>query len=64
MALTGAVCIAGIFTTPGIIWKTVGSPGITLLLFIFGGIISMFGSLCYVEVGELPFVIISFPGLV
>ncbi|CAJ0640393.1 14310_t:CDS:10 [Entrophospora sp. SA101] len=42
---------AGIFSTPGIVWQKVGSPGATLILWILGGFISMCGSLTYVEFG-------------
>jgi amino acid transporter len=41
----------GIVTSPGIVWKTIKSPGIVLLLWLIGGIISMAGSLSYVELG-------------
>ncbi|GBC02265.1 hypothetical protein RclHR1_04530007 [Rhizophagus clarus] len=44
---------SGIVTTPGIIWKVVKSPGIVLLLWIIGGIVSMAGSLTYVELGVI-----------
>jgi amino acid transporter len=42
---------SGIVTTPGIIWNKVKSPGIVLLLWVIGGIVSMSGSLSYVELG-------------
>jgi len=44
---------SGIVTTPGIIWKEVKSPIIVLLLWLIGGIISMAGSLSYVELGAM-----------
>ncbi|RIA91891.1 amino acid/polyamine transporter I [Glomus cerebriforme] len=44
---------SGIVTSPGIIWKAVKSPGIVLLLWLIGGIISMAGSLSYVELGVI-----------
>ncbi|CAG8682665.1 22741_t:CDS:10 [Rhizophagus irregularis] len=44
---------SGIVTSPGIIWKAVKSPGIVLLLWIIGGIVSMSGSLSYVELGVI-----------
>jgi amino acid transporter len=44
---------SGIVTTPGIIWKAVKSPGIVLLLWMVGGIVSMSGSLSYVELGVI-----------
>ena len=42
---------SGIVTTPGIIWNKVKSPGIVMLLWVIGGIVSMAGSLSYVELG-------------
>ncbi|PKY38219.1 amino acid transporter [Rhizophagus irregularis] len=42
-----------IVTTPGIIWNMVKSPGTVLLLWLIGGIVSMAGSLSYVELGVI-----------
>ncbi|CAI2170004.1 8929_t:CDS:2 [Funneliformis geosporum] len=42
---------SGIVTAPGIIWNSVKSPGIVLLLWFIGGLVSMAGSLSYVELG-------------
>jgi amino acid transporter len=44
---------SGIVTTPGIVWNAVKSPGIVLLLWLIGGIVSMAGSLTYVELGAI-----------
>lgn len=44
---------SGIVTTPGIIWNMVKSPGTVLLLWLIGGIVSMAGSLSYVELGVI-----------
>ncbi|CAI2178795.1 16362_t:CDS:2 [Funneliformis geosporum] len=44
---------AGIFTTPGIVWKNVKSPYIVLGLWLIGGIVSLFGSLIYTEYGAI-----------
>ena len=44
---------SGIVTTPGIIWNMIKSPRIVLLLWFIGGIISMAGSLSYVELGVI-----------
>nr|CAG8472420.1 3130_t:CDS:10 [Entrophospora candida] len=44
---------SGIFTTPGIVWQTVGSPGAALILWMLGGLISFCGSLTYVEFGTI-----------
>ena len=40
-------------TAPGIIWNAVKSPGIVLLLWAVGGIVSMAGSLVYVKLGVI-----------
>src|SRR5579859_1214207 len=44
---------SGIVTTPGTIWNLVKSPGVALLLWFLGGIVSMSGSLTYVELGVI-----------
>ncbi|CAB5387440.1 unnamed protein product [Rhizophagus irregularis] len=44
---------AGIVSTPGTVWNAVKSPGIVLSLWLIGGIISMAGSLTYVELGAI-----------
>ncbi|CAG8572682.1 9637_t:CDS:2 [Funneliformis mosseae] len=44
---------SGIVTTPGIIWKSVKSPVIVLILWFIGGLVSMAGSLSYVELGAM-----------
>ncbi|PKK68740.1 amino acid transporter [Rhizophagus irregularis] len=43
----------GIFTTPGIVWKQVKTPHVVILLWLAGGIVSLFGSLIYTEYGAL-----------
>ncbi|CAG8774474.1 7540_t:CDS:2, partial [Dentiscutata heterogama] len=40
---------AGIFVTPSSVWRLVQSPGATLMLWLAGGFISLFGSMIYVE---------------
>nr|CAG8567705.1 2896_t:CDS:10 [Entrophospora candida] len=44
---------SGIYSTPGIVWQTVDSPGVALILWIFGGFVSLCGSLTYVEFGTI-----------
>ncbi|CAI2169621.1 7255_t:CDS:2 [Funneliformis geosporum] len=44
---------SGIVTTPGIIWNSVKSPVIVLILWLIGGLVSMAGSLTYVELGAM-----------
>ncbi|RGB37966.1 amino acid/polyamine transporter I [Rhizophagus diaphanus] len=43
----------GIFTTPGIILSLIKKPYVILLLWLAGGIVSLFGSLIYTEYGAL-----------
>ncbi|CAI2175988.1 4736_t:CDS:2 [Funneliformis geosporum] len=42
---------SGIFTTPGMVWKSLNSPQAAMILWAIGGIISMAGSLTYAELG-------------
>jgi len=42
---------SGIVTAPGIIWGSIKSPGIVLLLWVVGGIVSITGSLSYTILG-------------
>ncbi|CAG8790144.1 25004_t:CDS:2, partial [Cetraspora pellucida] len=46
---------AGIFRNPGFIWFLIKSPGIALILWVVGGIVSLFGSLVYIELGIRAF---------
>ncbi|CAG8490140.1 9407_t:CDS:10 [Dentiscutata erythropus] len=43
---------AGIFITPSNVWRLAQSPGSALMLWISGGLISLFGSMIYVELGS------------
>ncbi|CAG8535174.1 19269_t:CDS:2 [Rhizophagus irregularis] len=43
----------GIFTTPGIVLNLIKKPYVILLLWLAGGIVSLFGSLIYAEYGAL-----------
>ncbi|CAG8443487.1 8540_t:CDS:2, partial [Scutellospora calospora] len=42
---------AGIFIIPSSVWRLTQSPGSALILWIVGGLISLFGSMIYVELG-------------
>ncbi|KAF0495978.1 amino acid transporter [Gigaspora margarita] len=42
---------AGIFITPSNVWRLAQSPGSALMLWIFGGFVSLLGSMIYVELG-------------
>jgi amino acid transporter len=47
---------AGIFTTPGIVLNLIKKPYVILLLWLAGGIVSLFGSLIYAEVNSVIFI--------
>jgi len=51
MIVIGIVIGAGIFLTTGIIAKSIPSPPLILLAFVFGGILSLAGALAYAELG-------------
>ena len=42
---------SGIFTTPSIILGGTGSPAAAILLWAFGGLVTMTGVLCWIELG-------------
>jgi len=63
IGLTSAVCLVianmvgtGIFTTSGFIIQTLNEPWIMMLCWLMGGLFSLFGALCYAEIGA------RFPG--
>ncbi len=45
----GTVIGSGIFLVPADMIKAVGSPGLVFVVWIFGGILSLFGALTYAE---------------
>lgn len=49
--IVGIVMGTGIFATPGVILSTVQHPGLALVVWILGGILAMFGGLCFSELG-------------
>lgn len=51
MIVVGIVIGSGIFLTTGIIAKSIPSPSLILLAFIFGGFLSLAGALAYAELG-------------
>ncbi|MCS7278814.1 MAG: amino acid permease [Thermodesulfobacteriaceae bacterium] len=53
MLVIGNTIGTGIFTTSGFILKEVGDPGALLLVWLLGGIISLFGALSYAELGKM-----------
>ena len=49
--VVGGIIGSGIFITPGYVLKNAGSMGETLLVWTFGGVLSLFGGLCFCELG-------------
>jgi len=47
--IVGIVIGAGIFRTPSLVADSVNSGGMMLLVWLFGGIVSLIGALCYAE---------------
>ncbi|NJW54912.1 amino acid permease, partial [Salinimicrobium oceani] len=47
--IVGIVIGAGIFRTPSLVAGNVDSGGMMLLVWIFGGAVSLIGALCYAE---------------
>ncbi|CAG8469112.1 36531_t:CDS:2 [Racocetra persica] len=44
---------SGIFVTPGDVWRLTGSPIVSLVFMILGGLISFLGCLIYAELGSM-----------
>jgi APA family basic amino acid/polyamine antiporter len=51
--VVGTIIGTGIFMKSGIMSQTVGSPGIVLLAWMVGGLLSLAGALTYAELGSL-----------
>lgn len=51
MVVIGGIIGAGIFRNPAEVAKRVGSPGLTLLVWVLGGIIALIGAFCFGELG-------------
>jgi amino acid transporter len=51
--VAGLMIGSGIFSTPGSIWELAGSPGMAMVLWIVGGIITYCGTFCYIELGTM-----------
>ena len=41
----------GIFIVQGILLQELGSPGLVIIMFLIGGVVSLFGTWAYVELG-------------
>ena len=49
----GTVIGSGIFLVPTDMIKEVGTPGVVFLAWIVGGLLSLFGTLAYAELGAM-----------
>ncbi|KAI9593362.1 amino acid/polyamine transporter I [Syncephalis fuscata] len=44
---------SGIFTTPASVWSLAGSPGMAMVMWAIGGILTYFGAISYIELGTM-----------
>jgi len=51
--MVGIIIGSGIFRTPASIAKELGSPSVILLLWLAGGVLSLFGAFAYAELGTM-----------
>ena len=49
----GMIVGSGIFSTPALILQKVGSPGMAVLIWVIGGIVSFCGTFAYLELGTM-----------
>jgi len=52
MAVIGGIVGAGIFRSPAVVAARVRTPGLTLVSWVLGGLISLAGALCFGELGR------------
>ncbi|KAG0169366.1 hypothetical protein DFQ30_003713, partial [Apophysomyces sp. BC1015] len=53
MIITGVIIGSGVFSTPSGILRSVGSVGMSLLIWVIGALISVTGVLAYLELGSM-----------
>ncbi|RKP08184.1 amino acid/polyamine transporter I [Thamnocephalis sphaerospora] len=51
--VVGAIIGSGIFSTPAFVWQQVGSPGMSMIMWLLGGILTIFAVQCYSELGTM-----------
>jgi len=49
----GMIVGSGIFSTPALILEKVGSPGMAILIWVIGGLVSFAGTFAYLELGTM-----------
>ena len=49
--IIGLVIGGGIYIAPQTVLRHAGSPGLTLVMWFFGGLFSLIGALCFAEIG-------------
>jgi amino acid transporter len=47
----GVIVGSGIFITPSSVLQNAGSPGLSLCIWLFAGLISLIGAICFTELG-------------
>lgn len=52
MAVVGGIIGSGIFINPAIVAQRVGTAGLTLSVWVLGGVVALIGALCFGELGQ------------
>jgi basic amino acid/polyamine antiporter, APA family len=53
MLVMGGIIGSGIFLTPAVVAQRVASPGLTVAVWVLGGVIALAGAFCFAELGSL-----------
>ncbi len=52
MLVMGGIIGAGIFLNPSIVAQRIGTPGLTVAVWVIGGVIALAGAFCFAELGS------------